>query len=425
MRTLFISGNRENSGPMTPLPLGLACVAAATVEAGFTVEVVDPLQTPDWQAAIRSAIEAARPDVIGLSVRNIDNQVMIDTQFLLEPVKDIVAFCRDRCNAPIVLGGGGFSIFPESALAYLGVHMGIVGEGETAFPKLLAWLESGRQGSPPAGVCLAGAPQGYRPDYLQAITADLNWLALPPPALWLRGEINPSWRIPVQTRRGCANACSYCSTGAIEGRHLRYRTPHGVICWLARYCERGFRNFYFVDNTFNLPMTYAKELCRKIIEARLDITWSAIVYPKWVDTELTELMARAGCAEVGLGFESGVEAVLRLFNKKFIPAEVAEIAALFAAVGIKRSGFLLLGAPGDTRETVEESLTFAESLRLDFLKVSAGIRIYPKTALAARAVSEGLIERGDDLLLPKFYCVPQLREWLPRRIADYNKEGRG
>jgi len=424
MRILLISGNREASGPMTPLPLGLACVAAATIEAGFSVEVLDPLQMPDWQAAIQSGIAAARPDVIGLSVRNIDDQSMTSTRFLLEPLKDIVALCRGLCDAPIVLGGPGFSIFPESALAYLGADMGIAGEGEAAFPKLLAWLENGRQGAPPAGVYLAGALPGHRPNYLQAITADLNWLALPPPALWLRGEVSPEWRIPVQTRRGCANACSYCSTGAIEGRQVRYRTPDAVACWLARYCERGLRNFYFVDNTFNLPMAYAKELCRKIIEAGLDITWSAIVYPKWVDAELAELMAKAGCAEVSLGFESGSETVLRLLNKKFTPAEVAEVAAIFAAAGIKRNGFLLLGAPGDTRETVEESLAFAESLHLDFLKISAGIRIYPKTALAVRAVSEGLIARGDDLLSPKFYCVPGLREWLPGRIADYEAKGR-
>jgi len=80
----------------------------------------------------------------------------------------------------------------------------------------------------------------------------------------------------------------------------------------------------------------------------------------------------------------------------------------------------LLGAPGDTRETVEESLAFAESLHLDTLKVSAGIRIYPKTALAARAVHEGVIAHDDDLLFPQFYCVPQLWEWLPQRIAGYN-----
>jgi len=416
MRILLIAGNREVSGPLTPpLPLGLACVAAATAGAGFEVEVLDLLQIEDWQGAIRAKM-AAQPDVIGLSVRNIDDQAMIDTRFLLPPLKDIVALCRGANDAPIVLGGAGFSIFPASTLAYLGADMGIAGEGEAAFPQLLTWLENGWQGSPPAGVYLADMPLASKP---AAISPDLDALAMPTPDLWLKDGLNPKWSIPVQTRRGCPNDCSYCSTSAIEGRHIRLRSVDAVVRWLADYRARGHRNFYFADNTFNLPVGYAKELCRRIIAAGLDIRWSAIVYPKWVDAELAKLMAAAGCVEASLGFESGSEPVLRLFNKKFHPAEVSEIAAILAAAGIRRSGFLMLGAPGDTRETVEESLAFAKSLHLDFLKVGVGIRIYPHTSLAARAVHEGMIDADDDLLEPRFYCVPQLREWLPERIAEY------
>jgi radical SAM superfamily enzyme YgiQ (UPF0313 family) len=130
-------------------------------------------------------------------------------------------------------------------------------------------------------------------------------------------------------------------------------------------------------------------------------------------------MARAGCTQVNLGFESGAEPVLRLLNKKFKPAEVVEISTIFRAAGIKRNGFLMMGAPGETRQTVEESLAFAESLHLDALKISTGIRIYPDTALAARAVAEGIIDRDDDLLLPRFYVAASVRDWLPERMARY------
>ena len=80
----------------------------------------------------------------------------------------------------------------------------------------------------------------------------------------------------------------------------------------------------------------------------------------------------------------------------------------------------MLGAPGETKETVEESLAFAESLHLDALKISVGIRIYPNTALAARAVAEGIIDPTDDLLFPRFYLSPTLHNWLPARVAAYN-----
>jgi radical SAM superfamily enzyme YgiQ (UPF0313 family) len=417
MRVLLISGNREVSGVMTPLPLGLACVAAATAKAGFKVSFLDLLTTPDWESATQNAIIALQPDVIGLSVRNIDDQTMLNTRFLLRPLKDLIALCRRICSAPIVLGGAGFSIFPESTLAYLGADMGIQGEGETAFPSLLSWLEKGSLGSPPAGVYLS---EPIRTRLPMAITADLDSLPLPAPEAWLISGMSSEWRIPVQTRRGCARDCAFCSTGMIEGRQLRWRSAEAVVNWLASYRERGYRNFTSVDNTFNVPPAYAKELCRKMIDAKLDIDWWGQVYPKWIDRELVDLMAQAGCTQVNLGFESGSEPVLRLLNKQFKPAEVAEISAMFAAAGVKRNGFLMLGAPGETRQTVEESLAFAKSLHLDGLKISVGIRIYPYTALAARAVSEGIIAPEDDLLFPRFYLAPALRDWLPGCIASYN-----
>jgi radical SAM superfamily enzyme YgiQ (UPF0313 family) len=154
-----------------------------------------------------------------------------------------------------------------------------------------------------------------------------------------------------------------------------------------------------------------------LIAAQLDLDWWAIVYPKWVDAELVDLMARAGCTLVSLGFESGSEPILTQLNKQFHPAEVRAISGLFRAAGIQRYGFLLLGAPHETQSTVEESLEFADSLHLDNLKISAGIRIYPNTPLAAIAVAEGFLRPDDDLLRPRFYVPPVLRDWLPERIA--------
>jgi radical SAM superfamily enzyme YgiQ (UPF0313 family) len=173
-----------------------------------------------------------------------------------------------------------------------------------------------------------------------------------------------------------------------------------------------------VDNTFNLPLSYAKDLCGRVIDSGLDLDWWAIVYPKWVDLELVQLMAKAGCTQISLGFESGSEPILRMLNKRFNRTDVQIISEMFADVGIKRFGFLLLGGPGETRDTVEESLAFAESLHLDYLKITVGIRIYPHTPLAARAVAEGVVRADDDLLSPRFYLAGSLRDWLPERVAQ-------
>jgi radical SAM superfamily enzyme YgiQ (UPF0313 family) len=89
------------------------------------------------------------------------------------------------------------------------------------------------------------------------------------------------------------------------------------VAWLEKVASYGFRDFGFVDNTFNIPPSYAKGVCRAIIRRGLDINLWCIVYSKWVDHELVDLMAKAGCSEVSLGFESGSDCVLNGFHKRF------------------------------------------------------------------------------------------------------------
>jgi hypothetical protein len=91
---------------------------------------------------------------------------------------------------------------------------------------------------------------------------------------------------------------------------------------------------------------------------------------------------------------------------------------MFADVGIKRFGFLLLGGPVETRNTVEERLACAESLHLNYRKITVGIRIYPHTPLASLALTERLVRADDDLLVPRFYLADSLRDWLPELVAQ-------
>jgi hypothetical protein len=137
MRTLLISANTEQLH-MPVLPMGLACVAAAARHAGHEVELLNLMTKGDLvEFKLENAVLSFKPELIGVSVRNIDDQCMNSPKFLLEAVKNIVRSCRCLTLAPIVLGGAGYSIFPRSVLAYLRADMGIRGEGEAAFVKLL------------------------------------------------------------------------------------------------------------------------------------------------------------------------------------------------------------------------------------------------------------------------------------------------
>jgi len=417
MKVLMISANTEQIN-MPVLPIGLACVAEAVQRAGHEVKLVNPGAASPSRSAIAVAIGELQPEVIGISVRNIDDQVMAKPRFLLEPVRAMVAACRELSSAPIILGGAGFSIFPQSALAYLGADMGIQGEGEAAFPMLLECLRRRTDCSGIPGLVLPGSIIQRKAHSIKHLDDFPLPLPAAHPACFSLPTDQPIW-LPFQTRRGCPMQCSYCSTSTIEGRTLRKRSPEMVTKALSQYVEAGFSRFFFVDNTFNLPASYARTLCDHIAQTGLPIEWRCILYPWRIDEDLVKKMVRAGCVEVSLGFESGSREILRAMNKRFEPDEVRHISGLLKKFGIARMGFLLLGGPGETRETVTASLAFADSLDLESVKVTTGIRIYPGTNLARIALREGVISPHDNLLLPAFYLARGLEPWLGETIGHW------
>ncbi len=420
MRVVFISANTEQIN-MPVLPIGMARVAAATEKAGHEVKILNLMRPEHASHSLEDALVGFRPDVIGISVRNIDDQNRECPHFLLPPVGQVVGECRRLSRAPLVLGGPGYSIFPEAILDYLQADYGICGEGEHAFPLLLARLEDNLTPTDVPGLVLPGRKYKREPQRIR----NLDEYPLPEPGkhLHVPADINREevW-VPFQTRRGCPMYCNYCSTPFIEGDSIRRQSVTAAVANLKAYAGAGYRQFFFVDNTFNLPASHAEALCDAIIEAGLDIAWQGIVYPTRIDPQLAEKMSRAGCAGVALGFESGSPRVLAEMNKQFSVEEVRQAAKVLGDWGISRMGFLLLGGPGETRETVQESIELADSLDLETVKVTAGVRIYPHTALAEQAVARGMVDSNQDLLQPVFYLEPDLDGWLQETVFPLVEE---
>jgi radical SAM superfamily enzyme YgiQ (UPF0313 family) len=415
MRALLVSANTELMN-MPVVPVGLGAVAAATEKAGHEVLLLDLMSMSDTEAAVKKALEKFGPHVIGISVRNIDDQVMAKPRFLLDQVKPVISSCRALSDAPIVLGGAGYSIFPENALAYLGADMGIQGEGEMAFPALLTLMEEKADFSETPGLCLPGLGIQARRQFAR----NLDLLPLPDPKWWSASALmgQDVW-MPVQTRRGCPMRCSYCSTSTIEGTIIRKRDPVSVVDSMEGLVEAGFQQFFLTDNTFNIPSSYAMRFCQVLADRGLDVSWRSILYPRHLDEPLARAMAKAGCKEVALGFESGSAEILGKMNKKFGPEDVRRTSKVLEAHGIRRTGFLLLGGPGERKTTVEESLAFADSLKLETMKITIGIRIYPYTALAHIARKQGVITAEDDLLFPRFYLLRGLEDWLREIVENW------
>jgi radical SAM superfamily enzyme YgiQ (UPF0313 family) len=413
MRVLLISANRSKVN-MPTVPLGLACVAAAAQEAGHTVELLDLMEAEEASSALADTVSLFQPEVIGISIRNIDDQNMRHPEVLLDDDIRVIEQAKKLSDVPVVLGGAGYSMFPEALLARTGADIGVQGEGEEAFKLLLERLEKGASPAGP-GIYLHGEGlQGNR-----TFVRDLDSLPLPGPDLLSKSLAAKDIVLPVQTRRGCPMACSYCSTAVIEGGTIRRRSPAKVVEWLAGASRGDVHQLYFVDNTFNLPASYARSLCNEMTRARLGAAWRCIIYPLKMDDALAAAMAEAGCTEASVGFESGCDAILHSMNKRFRREDVVQTCTILRKHGIRCMGFLLLGTPGETRDSIEESLAFADSLRLDALKVTIGIRIYPDTPLADQARKEGSIAPEDDLVTPRFYMPSQLEDWARERVAVY------
>jgi len=412
MRVLLISANAEQVN-MPTIPLGPMLVAASTRSLGHEVQFLDLMFKENAEVVLQNRIKDLNPEVIGISVRNIDDQTFENPEFFLENVRSVIDWCKAASSAPVILGGAGYSIFPDAVLEYLNADMGVQGEGERIFPAILERLDRGEDPSTLPGVHIPGRKGCPGQEFYE----DLDSFPLPDDETW--SDFDPksedTW-IPVETRRGCPNYCSYCSTVRIQGSRVRTRSPLLVAQCMERLSRLGFKNFYVVDNSFNIPESQGLDFCDQLASLHLDIQWKAILYPHGVTPKLVKSMKRAGCVEVAVGFESGCTRILKGMNKHFEPDEVRRVCRILADNEIRRIGFLLFGAPGETRESVLQSLDFADSLNLEGLRTTVGIRIYPGTELEKRALSEGIIHSKDELLFPRFYLAKEVDPWIRNTV---------
>lgn len=410
MKVLLISMNRETE-PFTAAPLGLASVAAALMKAGHEVRAVDLLFSADPVRDIEGALDGFEPGLVGLSLRNIESS----TEFLLPSYKELVVSIKGLCSAPIVVGGPGFSIMPIQALEYLGLEVGIVGEGERAAVELCRTLEAGGDLSGVRGLCtLNGGRYSVTP---------------PEPIAGLGANPFPSWElfpvsrydmVGVQSKRGCSFGCVYCTYPNLEGRAMRLRPPGLVAEEMGMALERhGRKSFYFVDNVFNNPREHAEGICKAISARGLDIEWGCLASPLGLDGRLAGLMSGAGCVSVEIGADSLSDMMLKRLRKSFTADDVRMSVKACKDAGMMHMVFIILGGPGEDRDTLRETFDALDEISPDKVFAVAGIRVYPGTPLAAMAVDEGLISPDDGLLTPAFYVSDRLGEGLYELAGEY------
>jgi radical SAM superfamily enzyme YgiQ (UPF0313 family) len=415
---MLVYSNRTRILEPAP-PIGLSYVATAARRAGHDVRFLDLMISRNPEAELREALDRFHPEVVGFSVRNIDNVVAQRTSWHLDEVGGMIATVRERSRAFIVLGGPAASILGATALDRFDADFVVVGEGEIVFPKLLSEIAGSREYAKLPGVCYrsGGKVVSTKPVHQETFgeSGMEQWIRWRP---YERG--GGAWA--VHTKRGCPLGCLYCNYPAMEGQRLRQRSAAEVVDEVERVMRTvGPRTFEFTDSTFNVPESHAAGICEEIIRRGVRANFSAVgINPLAASPELFALMKRAGFCSLVITPDSASDTMLRNLRKGFDIERVRRTAQLARESNIRCTWFFLLGGPGETRQTADETISFVET-ELNWKKfltvIMTGIRILPGTDLARRAMADKYIPANHDLSEPVFYFSPDVDEqWVLNRI---------
>jgi radical SAM superfamily enzyme YgiQ (UPF0313 family) len=272
-------------------------------------------------------------------------------------------------GVPVVFGGPHVTFLPEEALQH--ADYCVTGEGETCFPLLVAALNG--EGSLDDVPGLVWRENGIiRRNASAAPIEDLDTLPFPDFSLLtmgrgvrLGGVGAGRATLPVQTSRGCPFDCTFCSVTGMFGRHYRHRSTASIIAELSRYSPKEYTIFFYDDN-FTASPRKAKELLREMIRLRLGFRWSTQVRSDVArDPELLDLMAKAGCATLFIGFESVDPKALKEMKKSQTAEEIRHAIREIRARRIHVHGMFVFGFDSDTPATTRATVDFALAEKID------------------------------------------------------------
>ena len=425
-RTVLLVNSNQMRPPVAPLALDY--LAHALEQKGFEADILDLCFAADCDAAVRDYFAGNDVFAVAVTFRNIDDSSYTTKHSFLPELKKVVDCLRAHTSAPIILGGAGFSVMPRAALEYCGADMGVWGEGEHSLPLLLDKMMKGDEVlDVPALVYRAG--DGFRVNAAHY----LDLAAMPPPPRSLvdnRRYFEEGGMNCLETKRGCPKGCIYCVDPLSKGTQVRLRSPSSVGVELETLLGQGIDHFHLCDSEFNIPEHHAEEVCNEIAGRGLGdkVRWYTYACPAPFSRELAHLMKRAGCVGVNFGVDAGCDRMLKTLGRDFSVEDVHRTARLCREAGITFMYDLLLGGPGETKESLRETVETMKQISPDRIGAAMGIRVYPKTKLADMVYQEGPMQANRNLhgsigpdnefVAPVFYLSDQLGDDARQYLAD-------
>jgi len=452
MKILLVNGNtsrcaRSGYGP-TPAPAGLISLGGVLRDHGHQVAIrqisnhvpsQDEESLPLLRAELQPILDEFTPDVIGISCRNIGaarrpvNPFKLVAYYSVYYDERLVRGFRMLTGAPIVMGGTAYSIEPTLYTRYAKPDFGLIGEAEDTLAALLEAIGKGRTPTDIPGLVqdLSDIDRAWLDC---GRTHDLSVMGTG--GCDLLEEFRPNYYdgggyAPILSKRGCHMHCVYCTTPDMEGGCYRYRPMEQVIQEMKAYRDLwGVRDFFVVDSTFNDPAEHAFRICDAIAAEVPEARWFTEVTPKVVTDDLVRAMRRAGCTSVSLTPDACSETVLKSYGKGFGMAEVKNAIDILKRHELPFDTCVIVGGPGETRETLAEGLAFCEEhLKDRVVRFYDGMIVTARSPVYQIAVNEGVIDPDisyDELVLSNNfhgiksyeYFFPHVKENRKKFVAE-------
>ena len=418
-----------NTNRMQPpiAPVGLEYVASAAKATGLEVDILDLCLADDPIKALRDYFAACAPRLVGLSFRNIDDCFWPSAQWFVPDLAETVRVIRTLTESPIVIGGIGFSIFAKRIVEYTGADFGVLGDGEVAIVSLYNELQgAGRLD------CVKGLIYSVEGGIVANPPA---WPMLPslPPRRNLFDNITyfrKGGQIGFETKRGCNRLCIYCADPLGKGTLLRLRAPAEVADEVEALLSQGIDVLHTCDAEFNIPHQHAMAVCQEFIGRGLGerVRWYAYLSVVPFDSDLAAAMRKAGCVGINFTTDAACPDMLKTYRQPYTKEAIASAVRLCRANCMAAMTDLLLGGPGETPETLSETLAFMKQVGPDCVGCGVGVRVYPETEMARIVEAEGdpdgnpsIRRRSNgpvDFFQPTFYISRHLGPHPARLVKD-------
>ena len=415
VRPILLVNPNVMKPPVTPV--GLDHIGQHLREGGFEVELLDLAFAPSPEEAIDSAMRREWL-LVAASVRNTDDSFGASRDFCLARTRELIARIQSQTDAPVVLGGCGFSVFARPATAFCDVPYAIRGEGEEPLARLARCIAEGRPPDDVPGLLVRrdGELLIENPPFRHDLAAMPSW----------RRDVvdNPRYlreggQVGFETKRGCPQRCAYCADPVAKGTRVVARTPEQVADELEGLLARGIDVFHTCDAEFNVPRAHAVAVCEAIAARGLAerIRWYAYAVPEHFDDALAEAMRRAGCVGVDFTTDHVDPQMIATLGRHHTADDIRRTAAACHKHGLVFMCDLLLGAPGETRETIRAVIDLMRDIEPHRVGTSLGVRLYPGTPLVESLRDQGKLlgnpsisglEGNPDLLRPAYFVEAAL-----------------